>query len=353
MADTTLLRTSAIVRNATVAPPQHGPVKTGALPLVQVKMVPGGPQVQNGQQKAVEILPPRDAASAVAIGGLPMVQVKMTQNGPHLEDGRDHAVVIKDPKHSNVSSGGLPMIQVKMDGGKPQIQTLPNIQGGPPRIPAAAPALSAQRGAQGAPARQVVAAPRQVAARQLPLVPELSSDQLMLCRHLVEKYLVDLRANNASATSNENDTSAEVAETSTSSENIKLAEATIFTLDEAMIATAVRAAAAEEAAAAPTVAPTMRTVSVSASSSIAPAPTVSHVAGRVVGRPQGFTMGARTQRNSGMAPRRVARPGSPLPPVIVNMNGKQPVVQNQVEIEQAKSAIMEIAPEPTIETPQG
>lgn len=41
MSETTLLRTSAIVRNATFAPPQHGPVKTGALSLVQVRMAPG------------------------------------------------------------------------------------------------------------------------------------------------------------------------------------------------------------------------------------------------------------------------------------------------------------------------
>lgn len=344
MADTTLLKTSAIVRNATFAPPQHGPVKTGALPLVQVKMAPGGPQVQNGQQKAVEILPPRDAKSAVAIGGLPMVQVKMTQNGPQLDDGRDNErVVIKNAKHSGVATGGLPMLQVKMTQAGPQVQTLSTVQGGPPQIPAASPALSAPRGApRAAPTRRVIAAPsRQVSAaptRQvaLPPVPDLSTDQLMLCRHLVEKYLGELRAVDAAV----------AGETSTGAENLKLAEETISTLDEVMIATAVRAAAAEEeAAAAPSPVAVLPTQTYAAATSIAPAPSASYVAGRVGARPQGFTAGARAQRNAGMAPRGVARGGSALPPVIVKMEGKLAVVQNQAEIAQAKAAML--APEPT------
>lgn len=271
----------------------------------------------------------------------------MTQNGPQADDGRDRPVIVRDAKHAGVATGGLPMIQVKMDGGKPQVQTVSNVQGGPPQIPAAAPTLSAPRGARvAAPARQVVAAPsRQLApSRQvaLPTVPDLSTDQLMLCRHLAGKYLGDLLA--------ESPPTEPATELPAKSDAVKLAEATIFTLDEVMIATAVRAAAAEEAATVPTpvVVPTTQTFA--ASTSIAPAPSASYVAGRVGSRPQGFTLGARTQRNSAMAPRRVARAGSPLPPVIVKMEGRQAVVQNKAEVEQAKAAMS--APETTVVSPE-
>ena len=164
MSDTTLLRSSAIVRNASIgATPPHGSVKAGELPLVQVRMQPGGPQVQEGQQKPVTILPPKDAASAVLTGGLPMVSVKMTQNGPQLEDGRDQPVVIKDGKHGAVATGGLPMIQVKMDGGKPQVQTIPNVSGAGPQIPAAPPVLSTPRVARSFAHQGYVAAPTALA----------------------------------------------------------------------------------------------------------------------------------------------------------------------------------------------
>ncbi len=319
MSETTILRTSAIVRNATFAPPQHGPVKTGELPLVQVRMAPGGPQVQNGQQKGVEILPPRDAKSALAIGGLPMVQVKMTQNGPQADDGHDQTVVIKNTARPGVASGGLPQLQVKMTQAGPQVQTLSTVQGGPPQIPAAAPALSAPR--------QTV--PRQVA---LPAVPELPLDQLMLCRHLVEKYLVEQRA-----TVTVEDT-AKTSET-VSPENVKLAELTILMLDEALIAAAAANAPALEVADSEIVT-VMPTMSYAAATSIAPAPTASYVAGRVGTRPQAFT-GARTQRNSSLAPRRVARAGgAPLPPVIVKMDGGRAVVENRAEIEQVRASVL-------------
>jgi hypothetical protein len=341
MAETTLLRSSAIVRNATVAPPQHGPVKTGALPLVQVRMSPGGPQVQDGQQKAVVILPPRDAKSAVAIGGLPMVQVKMTQNGPQIDDGRDQPVLIKNGKQQgSANAGGLPMVQVRMDGGKPQVQTIPNVQGGPPRIPAALPALSQQRGTpvarQGYVAR--VAAPTanqgtvaRIAAPQAPLpqavlpsVPEMSTDQLMLCHHRVTAYLNDLVAADHPT---EPPTEARV-----ESDIVKLARETIANIDEILVATAVRdeavALAAAAAQAAPAVAAVPSTQSFAAATSIAPTPSASYVAGRVTRPQQGYTGGVRSQRNSGMAPRRVVRSGPPLPPVIVKMDGRQPVVQS-------------------------
>ena len=387
MADTQLLRNSAIVRNATIAPPQHGAVKTGALPLVQVKMVPGGPQVQNGQQKAVEILPPRDAKSAVAIGGLPMVKVKMANGKAQLDDGHDSPVVIRDAKPA-VSAGGLPMIQVRMDGGKPQVQTIPNVQGGPPRIPGAPPALSqphgtpvarqgyvargalptASQGYVAAPASGYVArvaapiahrgyvarvaapAPPQVA---LPPVPEMSTDELLLCRHAVDKtYLADLVVVDHPTEATEATVSAESlrgrepesaesllgrepespTEEPVESDTVKLARATIAKIDDVLVSTAVRAEAEAEAkaaaaAAAEPVAAVPTTQAFAAANSISPAPSAAYVAGRVTRPQQGYTGGVRSQRNSSMAPRRVARAGAPLPPVIVKMDGRQPVVQ--------------------------
>jgi hypothetical protein len=366
MAETTLLRTSAIVRNATFAPPQHGPVKTGALPLVQVRMTPGGPQIQN-KQKEVEILPPRDAKSALAIGGLPMVQVKMTQNGPQADDGRDQTVVIKDVRRAGVATGGLPMLQVKMTQAGPQIQTLSTVQGGPPQIPAAPPALSVPRG-HGFAATPHAAATRQIA---LPTVPELPIDQLMLCRHLVEKYLAEQHKTDTAETATTAEAiTAEIATTeavaTVRTENVKLAELTISTLDEALVATAVRAEAATKAAAEAAeaeaetllveavIAPSAPGTLAYAAATIAPAPSASYVAGRVGARPQGF-VGARATRNSGLAPRRVARPGEPLPPVIVKMDGGRAVVVNQAEIEQVRAAVLNQAsvPETLSESPEG
>jgi hypothetical protein len=368
MADITLLRNNAIVRNASVGTtPPHGPLKTGELPLVQVKMGPGGPQIQEGQQKPVTILPPRDAKSAVTTGGLPMVSVKMTQNGPQLEDGRDQPVLIREGKHGAVATGGLPMIQVKMDGGKPQVQNMPHVSGAGPQIPAAPPVLSAPRVQRTAlPANQgyvatptaLATAPRhgyvaraavpatsqvriaRVAAPQvaLPPVPEFTTDQLMLCRHLADTYLNGLLAVEVP--------SEDSAEAPVVSEAIQLAKATLATIDDVLVSTAVRAEAAAiaEAAAAASPAPTIPTVAASASTSIAPTPSVAHVAGRVAGRVanRSYSMpGARSQRNNGMAPRATPRAGGPLPPVIVKMDGQKPQVQNQAEIAQARAALAE------------
>lgn len=364
MADINVLRSNAINRNASVgATPPHGPVKTGELPLVQVKMTPAGPQVHEGQQKPVQILAP-NSKGAVAAGGLPMVNVKMTQNGPQLDDGQNNPVVIKDAKHGAVSAGALPMLQVKMTQAGPQVQTLSNIQGAPPQIPAAAPALSAPRGAPAArpaqgytahqgfvarPAGPVanqarvtrIAAPAPQVAPQvaLPPVPEFSADQLMLCRHLAEKYVADLRE----AVVATPDVSAEGVE---ESDNVKLALATIATIDDVLVSTAVRAEAAQLAAAAaaaaaatpvvaPTAAPAALSIGAPAAASIAPAPSVSYPAGRVGARPF-IAGGPRAQRNAGMAPRRTGR--SQLPPVIVKMEGQQAVVQNRAEVDQAKAA---------------
>ena len=375
MSDVTLLRNNAIVRNAsTGATPPHGPVKTGELPLVQVRMPPGGPQVQEGQQKPVTILPPKDAAAAVLTGGLPMVSVKMTQNGPQLEDGRDQPVVIKDGKHGAVATGGLPMIQVKMDGGKPQVQNMPNVSGAGPQIPAAPPVLSAPRVTRSFANQGYVAAPTAIAtapnhgfvaraaapatsqvriarvgAPQVPLppVPEFTVDQLMLCRHLADKYLADLLAAELPSASPE--------ETPVVSEAVQLAQATLATIDDVLVSTAVRAEAAANAALAPVVVLATPTVAAAASTSIAPTPQVAYTAGRVGARSYSMP-GARTQRNSAMAPRRTARPASPLPPVIVKMDGQRAVVQNQAEIAQAKAVLESpevVTPSTTEDAPQG
>jgi hypothetical protein len=336
MSETTLLRSSAIVRNATIAPPQHGPVKTGELPLVQVRMTQVEPQVQESQQKAVTILPPKDAVAADKTGGLPMVNVKMTQNGPQLDDGQNNPVVIRNAaKLSGVSTGGLPMIDVKMTPTGPQIQTQTNIQGGPPQIPAEPPALSRPSGApivrQGYVARPAypvgrqarmapvargatpTAAPQvQVQATPLPSVPSLTADQLMLCRHLVEKYLSEARAS----------VDADVDVVGESFDVVVLAEATIATIDDALVATAARVEAAVRAAEAPAPA----TVAAPAATSISPAPSVAYTAGRVVSRSY-VAGGARSQRNAGMAPRSTPRDGAPLPPVVVKMENQRPVVQ--------------------------
>ena len=354
MSDVSLLRNNAIVRNASVgSTPPHGPLKTGELPLVQVRQPPGGPQVQEGQQKPVTILPPKDADSAVRTGGLPMVKVRMTDGKAKPDNGMDEKVVIRDSKHGAVAAGGLPMIQVKMDGGKAQVQTVPNVAGAGPQIPAAPPVLSAPRVARVAANRGYVAAPTalatvhgyvaraaapgtsqvrvaRIAAPQvaLPPVPELSTDQLMLCQHVVNKYLSDLVAADY-PTEPPTEANAE-------SDVIKLARATIATIDDVLVATAVRAEAAAIAASAPVAA--TPTIAAAASASISPTPSVSHVAGRVGARSYSMP-GARSQRNSAMAPRHTARSGSPLPPVIVKMDGQRAVVQNQAEISQAKVAL--------------
>jgi len=346
MTEATLLRNSAIVRNASVGiTPPHGPVKTGELPLVQVRMAPGGPQLQEGQQKAVQILPPKDSKSAVMTGGLPMVQVKMTQNGAQLDDGQDHPVVIKNAKHGAVTMGGLPMLQVHMTKAGPQVQTLPNVQGGPPQIQAPPPALSAPRplaysatrqgfsarpaGAVGNPQRAVPAPGRvdRVTAPQklLPPVPQFSVDQLMLCRHLFETYLGDLR----------NPVTSDTEQTPVvKSEIVSLAEATLATIDDVLVATAVRAEAEAAVASGPAAIPVF-TQAMPSTGSIAPAPSVSYVAGPV--NPRAYSgAGGRSQRNAGLAPRATAR--GPLPPVIVKMENGKSIVQNQAEVDQVRAA---------------
>ena len=407
MADTTLLRSSAIVRNSSVgtSPPAapRGPVKTGELPLVQVKMGPGGPQVLTPQPKAVEILPPRDANSANVTGGLPMVSVKMTSRGPQPDDGRDSAVMIlppKDQKHA-IAVGGLPMAQLRATPASPQVQSLPNVQSAGPQIQAPPPALSHPRGAgfamaalgQGpqrgsgysvAPSGQArvvrVAAPRPARAPvpvpipipiALPPVPEFPVEQLMLCRYLVGKYLADIAGladmrtpeipSPATECSTEVTVPADPGVTESipatvkegpdnGAANISLAEATIVTIDQALVTGAVRAEAEAKAAAAAaatlaevqeipeTVQPPVTVLQTAPGASIIPAaPTASYVAGRVGDRPHGYA-GGRVQRNAAMAPRRVPKPGA-LPPVIVKMENGRSVVQNKAEVDAVREAV--------------
>jgi hypothetical protein len=352
MAETQLLRQNAIVRNATQGnPPPHGPVKTGELPLVQVKQTPSGPLVQEGQQKPVTILPPSNAESAVKTGGLPMVKVKMADGKPQIDDGRpDNGGVVIRNNRQTVAAGNLPMVQVKMENGRPQVQTVPNVQPGPPQIPAAAPAVSAPRmqQLQAGPAVTRVVAPRPAIAAppqvQLPSIPELTTDQHMLLRHTLEGYLAALRSGGQDEAA-----IAAIEE----SDAFKFAAKTAADLDDILVATAVHAEAAAIAAAnvapTPAAAPATRAPVVGAyvaprpvtgghfsPASLSPQPprTTGYVA-QVPGT-RSHVAGVRSQGHASMAPRRVQRqPGAaPLPPVNVQMNGNQPMVQPPPPVEQ-------------------
>lgn len=377
MADTQLLRNSAIVRNASVGASRPPPVSTGALPLVQVKMTQAGPQVQEGQQKPVTILAP-NSKGVVATGALPMVQVKMTQNGPQLDNGQETSVVIRDNKQS-VAAGALPMVHVKMDGGKSQIQNVPQQQSKPPQIPMAAPVLSQPRVT-----RVVVPAPIPAA---LPLPPpppssELSTDQWMLCRHLVDKYRDELLA--AAAPEG-------LPEDSTADTHVRLAEETIAAIDQTLLAFAAQIeaqnVAASAAATAPVasvgwatpvqvVPPAVAQVAMAAASlahAAPPAPTAAgYVAPRAVMGNNGYVTprpstggqvvpaavvpqavprhgyvaprpgvrGRVIHGNAAFAPRRVPRPATPLPMVEVKMDGGQPVVQQPPVVQQAVDQVV-------------
>jgi hypothetical protein len=333
--------------------------------------------MQQGQQKPVQILAPNSKGAAVA-GALPMVQVKQGQNGPQPDDGQNRPVVVKDNKYGFVATGHLPTTFVhRNEAGRPQIQTLPMVQAGPPRIPAPAPALSAPRVVNGravmhvpAPGAQQYASPVEAPAVELPPMPELSMDQLMFCRFLVDKALGDLRAMVQPPAEGEEVSSEVVAAQSTIADNIKLAELTIETFDQMTVAAAVRAEAEARAAAEaqaqaqaqaeaqaevqvvevqpvqvqmPQPARTLPMQRVMSSQSIAPAPKASYTAGPVAGGPRGYPV-AQAQRNAGMAPRRVQRqpgvPGAPLPMVQVSMNGGKPAVQNQAEYQAARAEVL-------------
>lgn len=378
-----MMKSNQINRTATVgAQPPLGQLKTGDLPLVQVKAAPVGRQVQEGQQRPLTILPPRDGKPDVTTGALPMVNVKMGQNGPQIDDGREQPVIIRDTKQA-VRAGQLPMVNVKMDGGKPVVQNMPHVSGAGPQIPVAPPVLSAPRVtravaapmnqgytttspigvARGVPSSGGYARPVRVGAPQaevqrvlapaveLPAVPELNVDQLMLCHHLATVYLTNLptaeTAEGAEVVEGATEgategTETEAAEQASLYAHAMLAKATIATIDDILVATVVRAeaaakaaeAAAEAATAAPVVAPPMP-VRAQASTSIAPAPRVSHNAGSAS---RSYAMPSNRPRNNAMAPRRTANSGGPLPMVEVKMDGQRPTVQNAAEVAAAKAA---------------
>jgi len=269
-----------------------------------------------------------------------MVCVKMTSQGAQIDDGQDKPVVIlppKDQRHA-VTTGGLPMVQMRRAQAGLPVQTLPHVKGAPPQIQGPQPGLSSQRVVR-------VAAPKQV---PLPPVPEFPADQLMLCRYLLGKYLTDLRSaepvvsggvESAEASSTEG-APADPTTAFNGATNVNLAEAAISTIDQALVAVAVRAEAEAAASLSETqetqvVVPTLPTAP--AVSIIPAAPTASYVAGRVGDRPHGYA-GGRVQRNAAMAPRRVARPGA-LPPVIVKMENGRSVVQNQAEVAAVRAAV--------------
>lgn len=343
MAETTLLRQNAIVRNASVGTsPPHGPVKTGELSLVQVKKPPAGPPVKEGQQKPVTILPGKDPEGAVAAGGLPMLQIKMVNGKPTMDNGLDNPVLIKDNRQT-VAAGGLPMVNVTMQNGKPQVQSMPRAQPAGPQIPSAPPALSAPRvgqsyqvGQAGQPriAQSSQVGPRvaRIAApRALPPLPEFSTDELMFLRHAADKCLGEIAAAEAPA-----EEGVEIEK----SEAVTLAEATITKIDDMLVAVAVHAEAAAAAAVAPATPNAYVTPRPETGGHFSPAAIVRQppANGGYVARPPGVRM----HGNTTMAPRRVPRQrpatAGALPVVEVKMDGGRAVVQNQAEVAAARAA---------------
>lgn len=182
-------------------------------------------------------------------------------------------------------SGALPVVQVNMNSGGPQ----QNGQGALKQGVTLLPPKGARRqfttgGLPNQPAKQSVEIyppkdPR-IAGLAAATAATLSADQLLLCRHLTDKYLGELRTASGEA---------ELDEAATN--NVQLAEATIATIDASMAA--ITAAAAAAAA----VPPPQRVVAASPRSSQTPSAT----------------------------PRRVARPA----PVIVKMDGGVPVPDDE------------------------
>ena len=343
MADTQLLRSTAIVANAAVGTSRPPLVSAGALPLVQVKQVSPGPPVQEGQQRPVTILPPKDTDSAVKTGGLPTVKVKMTDGKPKLDDGLSSSVVIRDNRNT-VAAGGLPMVQVKMENGKPQVQTVPNVQGAGPQIRSAAPALSQPRVAR-------IAAPQSVQLRPTaPMQPhnqsqalpqaaqpsEFTIDELMFSRYLHDKYLGEQRTGDA-------------ASEAVTSDNERIAASALVKLDERIAAATAQAVQAAEVpvetpVAVPAIQVNAAPIRAAAVGYVAPAayaqrPRTVPTGGYVAPRPGGHGRINVGGGNASLAPRRVARSGqSPLPTVQVKMDGGKALVQNQAEIVAAREA---------------
>jgi len=180
-------------------------------------------------------------------------------------------------------SGVHPVVQVNMNSGGPQIQ---GGQGTARQGVTILPPKGARRnfstgGLPNQPAKQsVVILPPKLASGASSASP-LTADQLLLCRHLADKYLGELRAAAGEAQLDE-----------AAANNVQLAEAAIVAIDGAMAATTAAAAAA----------------------AVPPPP-------RVV------AAGPRTSQAAAAAtPRRVARPAPP--PVAVRMDGGVPVLDD-------------------------
>lgn len=220
MAETSVLRSSSINRTPNAGAKPQAQL-SGALPVVNVNMNSGGPQIQGGQgtaRQGVTLLPPKGARRNFSTGGLPNQPAKQS-------------VVILPPKEQGAAASS-----------------------------------------------------------------SLMADQLLLCRHLTDKYLGELRAGVGEASAEE-----------TTLDNIKLAEATISAIDGAMA----EMTAAAAIAAAPAAPPPRRAVAA----------------------------GARSAQNvASAAPRRVMRPAPP--PVSVRMDAGQPVLQaDSVDLPNAGDSI--------------
>lgn len=207
------------------------------------------------RSSAVNRTPNPGAKPQAQLSGVhPTLHVNMSNGGPVQQNGQGlvrQGVVLLPPKGARrqFTTGGLPN-----QGAKPSV------------------VISAPKD------------PRFAAAVAGAAAPALSADQLLFCRHLVDKYVGEVKAAAGEAQLDE-----------TATNNLQLAEATIVTIDLAM--EAITRATAEAAAA--VAAPPPRAVA--------------------AGRSQATVA----------APRRVPRPGSPPPPpLIVKMENGEPVLHD-------------------------
>jgi hypothetical protein len=175
-------------------------------------------------------------------------------------------------------------VQVNMNSGGPQVQGgQGTVRQGVTLLP---PKAGTQRfttgGLPNQPAKQgvVILPPKELRAAAAGASP-LMADQLLLCRHLADKYLGELRAGIGEAPVEE-----------ALANNVKLAEATIAAIDAAMVAMTAAAAIAATAAVPPA--------------------------------PRAVAVGSRGGAHVASTPRRVARPAPP--PVTVKMESGQPVL---------------------------
>lgn len=300
MSETQLLRSSAIIRHApspvSTAHAHAELSKPQAHPIVQVNMTANGPQVHGGGQagKSVAVMPRRDARQPHSASGLPVVQVQMTGNGPEVQ--------------------GAPAAQA-------------------PRVAISPPPASqgwVQNAVRGVPENRV-RVPRPVQVFQ---EPQLSQDELLLFRHLLNKSLEEQRAAAAAKAGDPPTESAEGAEAAPAAdevtESFKLAEGTIAKLDEIMSTrtAAETAQAASDSVATVELLDAPPPVVVEAGAPSKPFAAASRPALRtvVVGR-------GSVQSNASVTPRRVARqdippqsaPRGPLPMVNVKMDNGRPV----------------------------